>query len=85
MWLLSKLRRRIISQASGQAQAMGDYHPYGTPDTPMVMPLVAVQFTGSGAQVQGMEPLYVAHGTGAVPIPATAPGRFGHVHMAGHP
>jgi hypothetical protein len=55
-------------------------HPYGNSDTPMIMPMVIVQFGGGGAWVQQMMPLITSNGA---PIPATAPGQFGHVMIAG--
>jgi len=80
---MSKLRRRIINQAAGPAAAQGTYHPYGTPDTPMVMPMVLVQFgPGGGAAVEQMVPLITANGAA---IPATAPGRYGQVVVSSRP
>jgi len=77
---MSRLRSRIVGQHGAQRAAQASYHPYGTADTPMSMPMVHVQFYDGGAAVQ------VAHGiitpSGAV-IPATAPGRFGQVALAG--
>jgi hypothetical protein len=77
---MSKLHRRITGQAGNARAGMGEYHPAGTADTPMVMPMVAVYFGGGGALVQQMTPLYLSNGA---MIPATAPGLFGHVHIAG--
>lgn len=77
---MSKLHRRITGQAGAAAAAAGEYHPHGTSDTPMTMPLAHVQFGGGGALVQQMAPLITANGA---MIPATAPGLFGHVAIAG--
>lgn len=77
---MSKLRSRIAAQAAGHAAAPGDAHPYGNADTPMVMPMVHVELGGGGAAVQQMIPLITANGA---MIPATAPGQFGQVHIAG--
>ena len=75
---MSRLRSRIAGQAGAARAAAADYHPYGTPDTPMTMPMTLVQFGGGGAQVQQMTGLVTANG--AV-VPATAPGRFGQVYL----
>ena len=77
---MSKLRRRIIGQSRNAAAAAGDYHPHGTADTPMTMPMVHVEFGGGGAMVQQMTGLVTANG--AV-VPATSPGTFGQVYLAG--
>ena len=77
---MSRLRSRIIGQHGAHAHAQQSYHPYGTADTPMVMPMVLVQFGGGGALVQAMEPLVTANGA---LIPATAPGRFDQVAVSG--
>lgn len=77
---MSKLHRRIASQAGAAAAGAGEHHPAGTADTPMVMPMAHVLFTGGGVQVQHMVPLITANGA---MIPATAPGRFGQVAIAG--
>jgi hypothetical protein len=78
---MSKLRRRIIGQSRNAAAAAGDYHPYGTVDTPMTMPMVHVEFGGGGAMVQQMTGITAGRNGGV--IPATAPGTFGQVHLAG--
>lgn len=77
---MSRLRDRIIGQAGAGRAAAGEYHPHGTEDTPMVMPMTAVFFGGGGAMVEQMAPLVAANGA---PVPATAPGRYGQVHIAG--
>lgn len=79
---MSRLKRRIAAQAAGPAAAMGSYHPHGTADTPMQMPMVHVYFGPGGAAVQQMVPLITANGA---PVPATAPGRFGQVTISGRP
>jgi hypothetical protein len=79
---MSRLHKRIISQAGAARAAAGAYHPYGTADTPMTMPTVLVQFGGGGAMVQQMTGLVTANG--AV-IAATAPGRFDQVVLSGAP
>lgn len=77
-----KLRRRIAGVGNNQAQAMAAYHPYGSADTPMTMPIHQVIMTGSGAQVQRLTPLVTANGA---MIPASAPGTWGQVVAAGRP
>jgi hypothetical protein len=77
---MSRLHRRIAGQHRAAAAAAGEYHPAGTADTPMVMPMAHVRFEGGGAMVQQMAPLITANGA---MIPAIAPGRFGQVHIAG--
>lgn len=76
------LRRRIAAVGNNQQQAMGNYHPWGTADTPQVMPLTLITMSADGATVQRMTPLITANGAA---IPATAPGRWGQVAAAGRP
>jgi len=77
-----KLRRRIGGVGGNQAAAMAAYHPYGTADTPMTMPIHQVIMTADGAQVQRLTPLVTANGA---MIPASAPGTWGQVVAAGRP
>jgi hypothetical protein len=77
-----KLRRRIAGVGNNQAQAMGDYHPFGTADTPLTMPITHILMTADGAQVQRLTPLVTANGAA---IPASAPGQWGQVYAAGRP
>lgn len=63
-------------------EAMGAYHPYGTPDTPMIMPITRVLMTADGASVERLTPLVTANGA---MVPASAPGTWGQVHAAGRP
>ena len=76
---MSRLHSRIANQASGSRAAMGQYHPHGTRDTPMTMPMTHVLFSGGGADVQQMTGITTP---GGAVIPATAPGRFGQVTIA---
>jgi hypothetical protein len=81
--LLSKLHRRIQAVGGNQAAAMGSYHPHGTADTPMVMPIHRVIMTAAdGGGVERLAPLITANGA---MIPASAPGVWGQVHAAGRP
>jgi hypothetical protein len=77
---MSRLHSRIARQAGAGRAAAASYHPYGNSDTPMVMPMIHVQFAGGGAMVQQMTGLVTANG--AV-IPATLPGRFDQVYLSG--
>lgn len=77
---MSRLHSRISGQAGAARAAAAGYHPAGTADTPMTMPMVHVLFAGGGAMVQQMMPLTTANGA---MIPATAPGQFGQVRIAG--
>jgi hypothetical protein len=75
---MSRLRTRIAYQSQNVRRAQAGYHPYGTADTPMVMPMTRVVFGGGGAGVEQMAGLVTANG--AV-IPATVPGQFGQVTL----
>lgn len=59
---------------------MAGNHPAGNADTPMTMPMTGVWFGGGGAYVEQLVPLITANGA---TVPATAPGRYGQVHIAG--
>ena len=78
---MSRLHRRLVSQAGMARAAAAEYHPAGTADTPMVMPMTRVWFGGGGAWVEQMMPLITANGA---MIPATAKGSYGQVYMAGN-
>ena len=77
---MSKLLRRIAGTGSANAEAMGNYHPHGTPDTPMTQPVALMTYSTTGGSVEMLTPLITANG--AI-IPASPPGSYGHVHMAG--
>jgi hypothetical protein len=79
---VSRLARRIAGTGTAHARAMGAYHPWGTADTPQVMPLTRVVMTADGASVERLTPLVTANGA---MIPASAPGQWGQVHAAGRP
>jgi hypothetical protein len=79
---MSTLRNRILRQHRAAADASNGMHPWGTPDTPMVMPMVMVEMGPQGGRVQQMAPLVTANGA---MIPATAPGRFSQVAISGRP
>jgi hypothetical protein len=80
---MSRLHSRIIRQSGNTRAAQAGYHPYGTADTPMTMPMTHVVFSGGGgATVQQMTGITTPNG--AV-IPATVPGRFGQVTISPTP
>ena len=59
---MSKLHRRITGQATAHRQAMGEYHPWGTPDTPAVMPGFRITYHGAGAQFEQAHVIIAANG-----------------------
>ncbi len=79
---MSRLHSRIVSQSSNHRVAQAGYHPYGTVDTPMTMPMTRVVLGSGGATLEQMTALVTANG--AV-IPATVPGRFGQVILTPMP
>lgn len=79
---MSKLRTRIGNQAGNQREAMAAYHPYGTGDTPMVMPMHRYTVTPDGIAVEQMHP--VPHPAG-YHVAAVPRGSWGHVRAAGQP
>ena len=62
---MSKLRNRIASVGSANYEAMGNYHPAGTADTPMVMPIHRVIMTADGATVERLTPMVTNQGEGS--------------------
>lgn len=79
---MSKLHSRIAAVGSNMSAAMGDYHPWGTPDTPQVSIAHAITYTDAGGSVERLSPMITANG--AV-VPGRPPGRYGHVAQAGRP
>lgn len=82
-----RLRHRVAAMGTmqQQAQVAAGYHPVGTAETPMVMPVAAVVVSAAQGQyvtLGSMEysPLFTADG--AV-IPAVAPGRWAQLAAAG--
>jgi hypothetical protein len=75
---MSVLRSRIVTPA----EPMGDYHPYGTPGTPMVMPLDQVSYDGQTATCEPLHPVWAADGA---PYAHTRDGAWGQVVPAGRP
>ena len=84
---MSKLHRRILGQAQNHAASMGSYHPYGTGETPMTMPMHLTRYTGGGAYFEELTavtpgaPAPERAATGHVP--ASTGGTWGNVYQAG--
>lgn len=78
------LHHRIAYQHQANEVAMGDYHPYGTADTPMTMPVTRIEIRPGGAMVEDMAPLYTGS-RGYAPVPATAPHTWFQLYAAGRP
>lgn len=75
---MSRLRSRVAAQPAAARAAAEGYHPHGTADTPMEMPLARVVYAPGGMTVEQV----ITAPDGRM-IPATAPGTFGQVSMAG--
>jgi len=73
---------RIARQPGAQAAVDRQAHPWGTPDTPMVMPMTLVQVGSTGLAYQELTPLYMPDGRA---IPATAPHTWFQLYAAGRP
>jgi len=53
---------RYANQPANQARADADAHPYGTADTPMIMPMTLVQIGSDGIAYQDLHPLVMPDG-----------------------
>jgi hypothetical protein len=73
---------RFASQPAHQRRVDADAHPWGTGDTPMVMPMTLIQIGSDGIAYQDMHPLIMPDGR---MIPATAPHRWFQLYAAGRP
>lgn len=71
---------RFARQPGAQRAVEQTYHPWGTEDTPMVMPMVLVQIGPDGIAMQDMVPLTAPDGR---MIPATADHRWFQLYAAG--
>jgi hypothetical protein len=80
--MAGRLHRRITAQAGNHAQAMSAYHPWGTADTPMVMPHTLTCYTPIGATFEEMHVIIAPNGA---PIPGASNHAWGTVLPAGHP
>lgn len=84
----SHLRNRVINVGSNTATVMGSYHPAGTKDTPMVMPVAQVTMTAADAHgystvmYEDLTPIWATDGAA---VPATTPGSWGQLRAAGRP
>ncbi|HLM89255.1 MAG TPA: hypothetical protein VK284_09535 [Streptosporangiaceae bacterium] len=80
---MTKLHRRITSQAGQHAAAQAAYHPWGTADTPVSWPGFRITYTPAGAMFEAAHVLISANGA---PVYAGIPGgptHNGGVHLAG--
>lgn len=80
--MTTRLHRRITGQAGQSAAAMGDHHPWGTADTPVVWPGFRISYTPAGAMFEAAHVIIAANGApiyGGVP---GGPAHDGGVHMA---
>jgi hypothetical protein len=73
---------RICRQPTAQAAVNEQAHPYGTADTPMVMPLTRIQIGSTGLAYDELTPLVMPDGR---MIPATAPHTWFQLYAAGRP
>jgi len=77
---MSRLRDRIARQPGAARAAAGEFHPWGTADTPVQMPAYAVRY-GNG--MTGVEQVvYAPDGRG---IPMLAAGSYGAARPARRP
>jgi hypothetical protein len=85
---VKRLANRIQNVGAVNAAAMGAYHPVGTKDTPMVMPVAAVTVTTapdgqySAVAYEEITPIWTTDGAA---IPAKSPGNWGQLRRAGQP
>ena len=76
---MSRLRNRIASQPQAARAAAAGYHPWGTADTPLVMPASMVRYSGGMTGVEQV--IYAPDGR---MIPMTGPG-YGVAPVHGRP
>lgn len=74
--------RRFAYQSAAQGKVNESYHPVGTADTPMVMPMTRVQVGSTGLAYDELTPLVMPDGR---MIPATAPHTWFQLYAAGRP
>lgn len=79
---MSKLHRRIANVGTAHTSAQSEYHPYGTAETRMIMPLAEVTAGDGGVTYNELTVVYTTDGAA---IPATVPGSWGAVRPAGRP
>jgi hypothetical protein len=73
---------RFARQPGAQAAVNATMHPWGTPETPVTMPMTLVQIGSDGIAYQDMHPLYMPDGR---MVPATADHRWFQLYAAGRP
>lgn len=78
--MAGRLHRRIVGQAGNHAAAMSSYHPWGTADTPVVMPGFRMDLTPAGATFEEAHVIIAANGA---PIPGISNHAWGTVLPAG--
>lgn len=80
---MSLLQQRLITTPGTGSQS---FHPYGTGDTPMVVPLAEISFNRGHGFYNELYPSPEATGdVNAVPMAVVAPGTWGKVKAAGRP
>jgi len=72
---MSRLQRRIASQPQAARAAAASYHPWGTADTPVEMPHVAIRYASGMTGVEQV--IYAPDGRA---IPMTGAAGYGAVH-----
>lgn len=77
---MPSLHSRIRNQAGAHAAAMSAYHPWGTADTPVVMPQHLTTWTPAGAMFAEMHVIIAANGA---PIAGASNHTWGTVMPAG--
>lgn len=71
---MSRLQGRIAGQPRAAAAAAGSYHPWGTADTPLVMPASMVRYSGG---MTGVEQVIFAPDGRMIPMTGAG---YGAVH-----
>jgi hypothetical protein len=66
---MSRLRSRIAGQPAAARAAAGDYHPWGTADTPVVMPGNVTRYASG---MTGVEQVIFAPDGRAIPMTGAA-------------
>lgn len=78
---INLMQARLVTLPGGAAT-----HPYGTGQTPMVMPLAEVNYNSGHGLYDELFPAPPASGdVNAVPLATVAPGTWGTVKAAGRP
>lgn len=81
---MSSLLSQRLSTPAGTGAA--SFHPYGTGQTPMIMPMAEIKYTPLVGYYNELYPSLPATGdVNAVPLATVAPGTWGTVKAAGRP